>query len=81
MGNLPKKATKREWNQPRGKKSVVECQLCPQQSTGVRASGDLKRTLTQGMEIQSSEFARLALCLDLAQAFLTMLFDMVMYFL
>ena len=58
MGYLLRKATNREWKQPRRKKFVA----VNKDEKGVEG---LKTALTSAMEVQSSEFAQLVSCLAL----------------
>jgi hypothetical protein len=58
MEYLLRKATNREWNQPKSKTFVA----VHKNEKGV---GDLKTSLTSDMEMQSLEFAQLVYCLAL----------------
>jgi hypothetical protein len=58
MGYLLRKASSKEWNQPRRKKFVAV-------NKDEKRVGDLKTALTSAMEMQSLEFAQLVSCLAL----------------
>ena len=73
MGYLPRRAANREWNQPKRMKLVAaECQMCQQQSTGMKGVGDLKSALRLDVETVSLEFAQLVFCFALVQCFFNM---------
>ena len=77
VGYLLRKATHKEWNQPKRKKYVA---VNKEENTG-----DLKNILTSDMQPQSLEFFQLVFSLVFVQRFLTMIpslhFVMVMYIL
>ena len=58
MEYLLRKATNREWNQPKSKTFVAV-------NKDQKGVGDLKITLTSDMEMQGLEFAHLVSCLAL----------------
>ena len=58
MGYLLRKATVREWNQPRRKKFAAV-------NKSKKGVGNLKAALTSALKIQSLKFAQLVSCLAL----------------
>ena len=64
MGDLPRRAANREWNQPKREK----CEVVNETGRSWRS----KEPLTSDVKRQSLEFAQLGFSLALVQYFLTM---------